>query len=67
MVNLPWHSLRHRRILRLPGGFLELALGEGWVEGVLYMSVASEMLLETWKLAHPLLVGLKVGEVLEGL
>ena len=31
------------------------------------MSVTGEVLLETGELAHPVLVGLEVGEVLEGL
>ena len=63
-VDLPWHSLG---VLRLPVGFLELALGKARIEAVLNVPVAGEVLLETGEPAHPVLVVLKVGEVLEGL
>ena len=48
-------------------GLLELALEEGREERMFDVPVAGEVLLEAGKLAHPLLVCQKVGEVLEDL
>ena len=60
-------SINNWSVLKLPIGFLELALEEGRVKRMLHVPVAGEVLFEAGELAHPLLVCQKVGEVLEEL